>query len=85
MESERILTALRGVRSDAIDVALWAQSELAKRSIDPTYIEARRERLYRLIEHKRATINHGADVPHMLPRLPFWWRLRLALAMLLLP
>lgn len=85
MESERILNELRGVRSDALDVALWAQSEIARSSVDPNYLQARKDRLTRLLEHKRATVNHGADVPHMLPRLPFWWRLRLAIAMMLLP
>lgn len=85
MESDRIVEALRGVRSDALDVALWAQSELARSSVDPNYLQARKDRLLRLLEHKRATVNHSADVPHMLPRLPFWWRLRLAIAMMLLP
>ena len=85
MAPDRILDTLRGVRNDAIGVAFWAEAEIARSSVDPDYLRHRREHLLRLIEHKRATVNHGADVPGMLPQLPFWWRLRLAIAMLLLP
>ena len=85
VDSDEILAELRGVRSDALDVALWAQSEIARSSVDPGYIQSRQAHLLRRLEYNRATINHGADIPHMLPRLSFWLRLRIAMALLLLP